>query len=88
MEDRLSPVPRPEGAELPDDIELCECPSGVLATSNVGLRLREVCGQVDLIPGMILAVWEAHRELAVRDSEFNGNGIPRFEHRGENTTLI
>ena len=72
MEDLFSPVPRPEGAELADDIELCECPSGVLATSHSGLRLRKVSGQVDLIPRTILAVWEAHRELAVRDFEFDG----------------
>jgi hypothetical protein len=56
MEDRFSPVPRSEGAELADDIELYECPSGVLATPHSGLCLREVSGQLDLIPGTILAV--------------------------------
>src|SRR5271170_177780 len=88
MEDRFSPVPRPEGAELADDIELCECPSGVLATPHSGLRLLEVSGHIDLIPGKILAVWDAHCELATRDLEFDRNGIYRFEHRGENATLI
>ena len=45
MENGFSPVPRSERAELPDDIELCECPSGVLATPHSGLRLRKISGQ-------------------------------------------
>ena len=37
----FSPVPRPERAELPDDIELRQCPSGILTASDSCLRLRQ-----------------------------------------------
>jgi len=88
MEDRFSPVPSPEGAELPDDIELPKCPSRIFTTPYPSLRLRQVCGQVNLIPGTIFAVWKTYRELAMRDFELNRNRIPRFEDRREHTTLI
>jgi hypothetical protein len=82
------PVPRPECAKLPDNVELRQRPSGVLPAPDSRLRLRQVSRQVDDVSAARLPVWDSHRELAMRDLELDWNCVPRLEHRRENSALV
>src|ERR1700722_6456503 len=49
----LLSVPDAERAELSDDIEFSERPPGVLSSPNVGGRLGQVSGEVDVVATLI-----------------------------------
>jgi hypothetical protein len=66
----LSSIPNAERAELPDDIEFSERPSGVLSALHVGIRLRQVGDEVDVVSLAILPFRHADGEHS--SSHFDG----------------
>src|SRR6266404_3653528 len=84
----LLSVPDAERAELPDDIEFPERPSRVLSAPDRSDCLRQVSGEVHIVPRAILALRYRHRELSTDNFDADRDSIEGLGDGSQDAALI